>query len=305
MLPPVSPARPKSHPSVMSRSSSLTPSRGAARSRRLLSALGGMVLAGSAMAAAAVATPAEMPPALSASARPCVGYCHHPTNAAAVFKWGKPAWDQEFEVGSLGNNWKSDHPGLISQVNGMLSLDASKGPDTLTAYPSNQAARVGRWEARVRAREPEKGVGAHYRYTWELVPVSGDDSCGGNRIVLGSYSPGDTRVTGSVNTLPDHSFTYGRKRDLRTLAWHTYAVEITTSHISWFVDTQVVRTERRRTALSGIKYRPQFVMEAVPNATMRPSFMQMDWVRYYTLKRPNAHSIAAPRMHKVTVTPAC
>jgi hypothetical protein len=31
----------------------------------------------------------------------------------------------------------------------------------------------------------------------------------------------------------------------------------------------------------------------------------MDWVRYYTLERPNAHSIAAPRMHKVTVTPAC
>ena len=268
-----------------------------------MSALGGLALAGSTMAAAALAAPAPLTQAAPASSRPCVGYCHHPTNAAAVFRWGKPAWDQEFEVGKLGTNWKSDHPGLISQVNGMLSLDASKGPDVLTAYPSNQAARVGRWEARVRARELPKGVGAHYRYTWELVPASGDDHCGTNRIVLGTYSPGDTRVTGSVNTLPDNRFTYGRKRDLRSLAWHTYAVEITTSHISWFVDTQVVRTERRKSALSGIKYRPQFVMESVPGATMRPSYMQMDWVRYYSLKRPNAHSISAPRMTRTTITP--
>jgi len=287
----------------MSRSPGTPLTQRSARSRSLVSALAGMVLAGSAVAAAAVATPAAMPQARPVASRPCVGYCKHPTNAAAVFRWGKPAWDQEFEVGSLGTNWKSDHPGLISQVNGMLSLDASKGPDTITAYPSNQAARVGRWEARVRAREPQKGTGAHYLYTWELVPVSGDDSCGANRIVLGSYSPGDTRVVGAVNTLPDHSFTYGRNRDLRTLAWHTYAVEITTRHISWFVDTQVVRTERRRSALSGIKYRPQFVMQGVAGTTMRPSFMQMDWVRYYTLKRPNAHSISAPRMHKTTVTP--
>ncbi|HEY3529687.1 MAG TPA: glycoside hydrolase family 16 protein [Nocardioides sp.] len=270
-----------------------------------MSALGGMVLAGTAMAVVGAGTPAEMAQVRPASSRPCVGYCKYPTNAAAVFRWGKPAWDQEFEVGSLGNNWKSNHPGLIYQVNGMLTLDASKGPANVTAYPSDQAARVGRWEARVRAREPQKGTGAHYRYTWELVPASGDDSCGANRIVLGTYSPGDTRVRGSVNTLPDHRFTYARKRDLRSLAWHTYAVEITKRHISWFVDTKVIRTERRRAALSGIRYRPQFVMQSVPGATMRPSFMQMDWVRYYTLKRPNAHSIDAPQMHLTTVTPRC
>jgi hypothetical protein len=264
-----------------------------------------LVLAGAAMAAVAGASPAELSQARAASARPCVGYCKSPTNAGAVFKWGKPAWDQEFEVGSLGKNWKSDHPDLIYQINGMLSLDASKGPRTVTAYPSDQAARVGRWEARVRAREPAAGRGHHYRYTWELVPVSGDDSCGANRIVLGTYSPGDTRVRGKVNTLPDNSFTFSRKRDLRTLAWHTYAVEITTHRISWFVDTKVMRTERRSAALSGIKYRPQFVMQSVPGETMRPSYMQMDWVRYYTLKRPNRHSIAAPRMHKTTVTPSC
>jgi hypothetical protein len=38
---------------------------------------------------------------------------------------------------------------------------------------------------------------------------------------------------------------------------------------------------------------------------MKKSAMQMDWVRYYTLKRPNAQSIAAPRMTRGTYPDAC
>ena len=33
--------------------------------------------------------------------------------------------------------------------------------------------------------------------------------------------------------------------------WHTFAVEVTKSHISWFVDAHVINTERRAEALSG------------------------------------------------------
>ncbi len=55
-----------------------------------------------------------------------------------------------------------------------------------------------------------------------------------------------------------------------------------------------MRTETRPAALSGVKYRPQFVMTAVPHRSMRPSYMQMDWVRYYSLARHNARSISAP-----------
>jgi hypothetical protein len=273
--------------------------------RKIVSAFSGLILAGSAMAAAVVTTsPAAMSPTRPAFASTCIGYCKHPTNAAKVFLWGNEAWDQEFEVGSLGSNWQSDHPGLIRQQGGMLTMDGTQNPGTITAWPDDQSATVGRWEARVRAFEFDK-PGQQYRYTWELVPASGDDSCGANRIVLASYVPGDTRVEGSVNTLPDHSFTFSRKRDLRSRAWHTYAIEITKSRISWFVDTQVIRTERRPAALAGVKYRPEFVMQAVPGATMKPSWMQMDWVRYYTLKRPDAHSIDAPQMKMTTVAPSC
>jgi hypothetical protein len=256
------------------------------------------------MLAAVVSTPGPLPHVRPTFGSTCMGYCHYPTNAGKVFRWGNAKWDQEFQVGSLGNNWQSNHPGLIRQQGGMLTLDATQNPDSIIAWPDNQAATVGRWEARVRAREFDK-PGDHYRYTWELVPANGDDSCGANRIVLATYVPGDTRVQGSVNTLPDHSFTFSRKRALESRDWHTYAIEITRHRISWFVDTRVMRTERRPAALAGVKYRPEFVMQGVPNATMKPSLMQMDWVRYFTLERPDAKPITAPQMNESTVAPSC
>ena len=271
----------------------------------------GIALAGGALAAAALASPhagratvAQFRPAGFAST--CIGYCKYPTNAAAVFKWGTIAWRQEFESGSLGSNWQTNGQGSIGQQNGMLTVQAGSGSGTVEVWPNDKgaAATNGRWEARIRAYE-RSSTGTQYRFTWELVPVNGDDACGANRIVLGSYVPGDTRVRGFVNTLPDASFTYSRARDLRSRAWHTYAVEVTPDHISWFVDTRVMRTETRPAALAGVKYRPELVMEATPDSVMRPSWFQADWVRYYTLKRPDAKSIDAPAMLQTTYSGAC
>ena len=277
--------------------------------RRLFSLALGLTLAGGVLAAAAVASPhsgrtSQLRPADFAST--CIGYCQYPTNAASVFKWGTIAWRQEFETGTLDPTWVTNGQGLIGQQNGMLTIQAPADSGTVEVWPDDTAAAAtnGRWEARIRAYE-RSSTGEQYRFTWELVPVSGDDSCGADRIVLGSYVPGATRVRGFVNTLPAHSFTYSRARDLRSRAWHTYGVEVAPDHISWFVDTKVMRTETRPAALAGVAYRPQLVMEAVPGSTMRPSWFQADWVRYYTLKRPNALPIDAPVMRRKTYVGDC
>jgi hypothetical protein len=269
------------------------------------------VLAGGALVAAALAAPhaartpaPRLEPVVFAS--DCIGYCQYPTNAAKVFRWGTVAWDQEFATGSLSSTWQSNGMGSVGQQHGMITIQAGSDPNTVAVWPddSGAAAKTGRWEARIRANE-RSSTGTPYRFIWELVPTSGDDACGTNRVVLASWVPGARRAHGVVNTLPDQSFTFSRHRDLRSRAWHTYAVEITDDHVSWFVDTKVIRTERRPAALSGVTYRPELVMQAVPDATMRPSWFQADWVRYYTLKRPNAQSIDAPEMNQTTSTPVC
>jgi Glycosyl hydrolases family 16 len=251
-----------------------------------------------------VAPGAQLQPAGFAST--CIGYCHYPTNAAAVFKWGTIAWRQEFETGTLGSNWVTNGQGTIGQQNGMLTIQAGSSSGTVEVWPTDAgpAQSTGRWEARIRAYE-RSTTGTQFRFTWELVPVSGDDSCGSDRVVLGTWVPGDARARGFDNTLPDYSFTFSRKRDLRSRAWHTFAVEIAPDHISWFVDTKVMRTETRPKALSGETYRPELVMEATADTTMRPSWFQADWVRYYTLKRPSALPIDAPEMNRTTSTSTC
>ena len=125
--------------------------------------------------------------------------------------------------------------------------------------------------------------------------------------MLGTYVPGDTQCrTATCGRCPDHSFRYSRARDLRNRAWHTYAVEITKRHISWFVDTQVMRTETPPARRSGREVPPPVRDGGRRTGTMRPSWMQVDWVRYYTLKRHNAKSIAAPQMDRTTYdAPAC
>ena len=92
---------------------------------------------------------------------------------------------------------------------------------------------------------------------------------------------------------------------LRDNQFHTYAIEVTRTHISWFVDTKVIRTERRSEARTGAAYNIRFRLQATPGASMRQGRMQMDWVRYYDLERKNAKSISAPHLRHTSYARAC
>jgi hypothetical protein len=139
---------------------------------------------------------------------------------------------------------------------------------------------------------------------WELVPA-GDRKCGSKNLEISGYRFGDRRAKMLLYTPSGATFGASKRRDLRDNVWHTYAVEVTRSHISWFVDTKVVRTERRDAALTGTKYQLRFRLQAVKGKRMNPARMQMDWVRYYTLERPNAKSIKAPRLDRGSFRPGC
>ena len=171
--------------------------------RKLPGLLGGLVLITAVLVATAFSVPHRAPQTRPVFVKSCLGYCKHPTNAGKVFRWGHEAWRQEFEVGHLGSHWKSNHRRAVGQQMGMLTIRAGRHSGTIKVWPDNQAARVGRWEARIRPYERSRS-GARYQFTWELVPAHGDDRCGANAIVLARYKPGDRRVTGSVRTLPDH-----------------------------------------------------------------------------------------------------
>ena len=228
---------------------------------------------------------------------------HYPTNAGTVYRWGVPKWTDEFEVGGLRNDWVQSKEGQVKTQSGMLTVIATGKNDKVTASPNSVKARYGRWEARVRIRETNHN-GRRYRAYWELIPTK-DYQCGAKNIVLASYRSQDRRVTGAVRVPEKTQYGFSKRLALHQGWFHTYAIEITKDHISWFVDTKVIHTERRDDALRGIEYRPRFRLQGATGEKHRTTWLQMDWVRHYDLSRPNAKSIKAPPMKKGVYKDPC
>jgi hypothetical protein len=225
-----------------------------------------------------------------------------PTNAAKIFRWGNAQLHDEF-IGPLASTWAVNPAGagLVRNQNGMITLNTTETSGTVTADWNAGARQYGRWEARVRTRQ--YGTSATpYRAVWELVPTTGDQCA--RSIVLSESTIGQNTARLHVNN-GGLDFSAAASLDLRRDTFHTYAVEVTPDHISWFIDTRVVMTERRSAARTGAAYTVRFKMAAPTGVRMNKSRMQMDWVRYYTLERKNAQSIQAPPAAQGSFTGAC
>jgi hypothetical protein len=228
----------------------------------------------------------------------------HPTNAGKVFRWGVSQWHDGF-VERLGKPWVVNRPKHVDDQHGMLTLNGLADGKDVTATLTGHAHRYGRWETRVRAHQDGTGA-APFQVVAERIPVGPHAyHCGAQNIQLAGYRLGTRTAHLAIRTLPSTQFTAGLRRDLGPGRFHTYAVEVTPTHVSWFVDTRVIRTERNKDALSGARYTVRYRLVGDQGARTNPGRMQMDWVRYYTLDRPNARSIKAPAAHRGTYKAAC
>jgi hypothetical protein len=264
------------------------------RLRRLLSALAPTTVAvtvalGLTTAVPAVAQQAEPP---------------GPVNAGNTYKWGPIARGYAWEGSFDRQNWRVRGHGQVREQHGMLTLNTgSRGSVSATERVRGNA--VGRWEIRLRSAQMESGH-RKYRVLTELVPAGGrPQHCGGKNIALESYRQHQRRATHYVRSLPNHAYVTQKRIGLHDNQWHTFAVEVTHRRISWFVDAHVVSSERRRDARTDTPFAVRFTMKGAGDQRMNRSRMQMDWLRYWTLKRPSAKSTAAPQLHRTTYRGAC
>ena len=225
-----------------------------------------------------------------------------PTNAGKVYRWGHATDHDEFH-GARSSRWKVNNAKLIRNQHGMLTLNGTERSGTLSARYTGAGHRYGRWEARVRAKQYSTKH-TPYRVMWELAPRNGEH-CGARGIVLSQYTLGHDTARMHLRNLPNTDFTAAKQTPLSDQEFHTYAVEVTKKHISWFVDTKVVMTERRPASRTGAIYDIRFRLLAPHGVRMNPGRMQMDWVRYYTLDRKNAKSIKAPQASRTVYRDAC
>lgn len=193
----------------------------------------------------------------------------------------------------------------VRTQNGMFTIMSGSSGST-GAVLRRHAYDRGRWEIRLRGKRFETEH-TDFQVVAELIPAGKRaQHCGARDIGLAAYRPTGNRARFYARTLPDNSFNAARRRmNLENNYWHTFAVEVTPKRISWFVDGKVRRTERRKEALHGLPMALRLELRAVPGETMNLSRLQVDTVRYFSLKSPNDKSIRARRPVHRTYAEAC
>jgi hypothetical protein len=243
-------------------------------------------------------TPAPPSAQAYACGRPSGCTAFELVHAGASYNWYPAKHRYEFIGGRKAPSaWHKAGPGKLYQQNGMLTLVSRRGlsSDVRTIW-TGVGYREGRWETRMRTARESTG-NTDYRVRVSLVPVSKSQRhCRAQDIDFLDYSPAQSHTASfNIHTLPNNRF-HADKRLGRKVGgdeWHEFAVEVTKSHISWFVDAHVVRTERRPAALSGQKYTMQAALVAAPGQKMNKTRLQLDWARYWTMKK-SGRSVKAP-----------
>jgi hypothetical protein len=213
------------------------------------------------------------------------------TSAAAIRNWGEPTRVEEFTGTRLGNAWNVyDGPGhagrgrrtprAVGLRNGILTMTGdSRGNTAGMEWGGGQ--RYGRWEGRVRAPAGDPSYSA-LMLLWpdaENFPVGGEidfmemmDPTRQKTNVFLHYGRTNRQVSGSVR--------------VDATQWHNWAVEWTPTHVVTFLDgKEWWRTERAGILPPG----PMHLciqLDWFPRSArgpVRPSTMQVDWVKQYTL----------------------
>ena len=225
---------------------------------------------------------------------------------AAYEYWWYPVDFVDHFVDPLGSQWEVEGPGDARTQNGMLTLMSTREGSLGVTLRGHDHDR-GRWEIRLRGKRFETN-NTNYTVAAELIPA-GDRAqhCGARNIGFASFRPAvASSARLHIRTLRDHEFTSVRRRmNLSNDYWHTYGVEVTPKRIAWFVDGVARAVENRPEALSGIPLTLRLQLQAVDGETMNLSRLQVDTVRYFTLKTPSKKPVRGRLPVRGTYADAC
>ncbi|HVQ18050.1 MAG TPA: hypothetical protein VMT27_03320 [Actinomycetes bacterium] len=219
--------------------------------------------------------------------------------------WGPSVWDFAWPYGeSLTSRpyrgsdrhgkWldSSDGSGRAVPHNGALLLDSQRqvgGPGdhgtTMLTLRGN-ARRHGRWETGIRLKSPENDV-QDYRVKVELVPDRpGAYHCGAQNITIADVAAHDSTVTVGAKALRG-AREWTRRKRIGSLMGPSvnFAVEVTKSHISWFVNGRVIATLRSAAAVSDVPMTLRLSMVGDGQNEMNRTQAIFDWQRGFSLER--------------------
>lgn len=226
--------------------------------------------------------------------------------ASARYKWGPTHWDFAWERAesltdkpyrgrNRAGHWvdRSNGSGRAAAHNGGLALEShlsdfpgrgDHGANSVTL--AGNAITYGRWEFRRRIDVFEK-TGRSYRAKIELVPANAADAaCGANTINVATVGFNSRKATLGVTSSNAKKAWTGSKRIPRVGDNpHSWSVEVTRSHITWFLNGRSLATVKNKAAVPGVPLTPRLSLVGKGHQEMQRTRVLYDWQRGWTLNQ--------------------
>lgn len=257
------------------------------------------------------AEPPREPPVSS------TGGGHATPLASQRYRWGPTLFDFAWEGGeSLTDKpdrgtrrtggWidTSDGSGRVAHYNGGMALSShvSEFPGdgdvgTTTATLEGNAMTYGRWEFRRRIDVFENSDADH-RITIELVPARPADArCGVNVINVADVTfDAPTARIGMSSKRAGRSWSGSRPIPRLGDGPHTFGVEVTRRHVTWFLDGRSLATVKGRRVAPGVPLTPRLSLVGRGQEEMRRTRVLYDWQRGWELNRQAKRAKTGPSL---------
>jgi hypothetical protein len=228
------------------------------------------------------------------------------TTAAERYQWRPSLWDFGWTYGesltdrpSRGEDrvghwveW-SDGSGRSAKHNGGLMLDSQRQNKdglgqsfgtTMVTMQGNPRAR-GRWEVRLRMKSTED-LHRDLPVLIELVPEDAGPSCRATGITIAEASPHDRGITFGVRNEQGGEWTRTESGVSVNGTSHAVAVEVTGSHISWFLEGRLIGTVTAKEAIPDVPLTLRLSLQGGDEHQQVDRTQAIfDWMRGYGLDR--------------------
>ena len=172
-----------------------------------------------------------------------------------------------------------------------LSTNVSEWPGdgdhgTTSVTLRGNAQTYGRWEFRRRI-DVFEDAGPDYKVKIDLVPEKAKhDRCGANTVNVAEVTYDATKVKIGVKSQRAKKSWQGNRRIPRLSDGpHTFGIELTRSHITWFLDGRSLATVKNKKAVPGVPLTPRLSLVGKKQEEMRRTRVLYDWQRAWQLNK--------------------
>ena len=157
----------------------------------------------------------------------------------------------------------------------------------------------------MRVRSAYERGGRAYNIAAELVPANASDyDCGSHNIQIASISPFSSQVRFGVRS-PQYRWTGTATASTTPLQRpYTVAVEVSTRHITWFLNGDAVGSVTDSAALSGLPMTLRLSLEGDGQAEMNQTSLISDWQRGFPISTAPS-TVSQKKLVRADNAPTC